>query len=78
MTTIMPIRCAKKLCGDNNSNEMGQYCFDDKEFGSIIISTRRGMKNIRLCVRNGMIELHVPAGINYTELYRIIDGTVPS
>lgn len=53
---------------------MGQYCFDDKEFGSIIISTRRGMKNIRSCVRNGMIELHVPAGINYTELCRIIDG----
>lgn len=52
---------------------MGQYRFIDKEFGNIIISTRRGMKSIRSRVHNGIVELHVPAGINYSELCKVIN-----
>lgn len=52
---------------------MGQYKLDDTEFGTIIISTRRGMKSIRSNVRNGAIELHVPTSIRYDELCKVID-----
>ena len=52
---------------------MGQYKLDDAEFGTIIISTRRGMKSIRSNVRNGAIELHVPTSIRYDELCKVID-----
>ena len=52
---------------------MGIYRIDDDELGSIVISTRMGMKCVRSCVKNGLIQLHVPQSISYRELQKIIE-----
>lgn len=52
---------------------MGKYGLEDKEFGFIVVSTRRGMKNVRTCVKKGVIEMHVPPGIGYDELRRVVE-----
>lgn len=52
---------------------MGKYRIDDNELGTLVICTRRGMRCVRSCVKNGIIEMHVPQGLSYVELCNIVE-----
>lgn len=39
----------------------------------MIVATRKGMRSVKTCVKNGIIVLHVPEGIGYANLLKILD-----
>lgn len=54
-----------------------QYYYDDKEFGRVIVSTRRGMHNYTARWKGDVLHFNVPMGTTAEQLQRVLDELRP-
>lgn len=54
-----------------------KYYYDDKEFGRVMVNTRRGMRNVTARWQGDVLHLNVPVGLPLHELQESLDSLRP-
>lgn len=67
--------CGANYCGERTKDNMaGTYLFKDKDFGTVTVSTRKGMKSVTALWKKDILYLNIPEGVPHESILQALDS----